>query len=132
MDTTTHDVEKKYGSRALLLAIGGGLLFLVLGQKAVCRGLVLGGVFSTVNFVLMGQLLRYRLSDNRRRSAVKSFLALAVRYAVLAIPLILSVRSDRFDLAATVVGIFMVQLVIMIEHGVRFFSRYRQTLNQRH
>ena len=131
MDRAVHEVEKKYGSRALLLAIGVGLLFLVLGQKAVCRGLVLGGLFSTINFVLMGQMLQYRLSDNRRRSALKSFLALALRYAVLAIPLILSVRSERFDLAATVVGIFMVQLVILIEHGARFFFRFRQTLNQR-
>ena len=121
MDRTVHDVEKKYGSRALLLAIGAGLLFLAIGQKAICRGLVLGGLFSTINFVLMGQMLQYRLSDNRRKSALKSLLGLALRYGVLAIPLILSVRSDRFDLAATVVGIFMVQLVILIEHGTRFF-----------
>lgn len=124
MDAMVHDIQKKYGSRALLLSIGAGLLFLVLGQKAVCRGVVLGGVFSTINFVLMGQMLQYRLSDNRKRSTVKSFLALALRYAVLAIPLILSVQSDRFDLAATVVGIFMVQVVIMVEHGARFFSTF--------
>ena len=66
-DTTVLDTQKKYGSRALVLAIGAGLLFLALGQKEVCRGLVLGGVFSAVNFALMGQALRYRLSDNRRR-----------------------------------------------------------------
>ena len=53
-DTTVLDTQKKYGSRALVLAIGAGLLFLSLGQKEVCRGLVLGGVFSAVNFALMG------------------------------------------------------------------------------
>ena len=118
---TVHDVQKKYSSRALLLSIGFGLLFLIIGQKGICRGLVLGGVFSAVNFALMGQMIHYRLSANRKTSALRSFFALMLRFSLLAIPLIIAVRSDRFDLAATVVGIFAVQLVIMIEHGSRFF-----------
>ena len=84
--TTVLDVQKKYGSRALVLAIGAGLLFLGLGQKDVCRGLVLGGVFSAINFALMGQLLRYRLADNRKAAAQRSFAALMLRYLLLAVP----------------------------------------------
>jgi hypothetical protein len=117
--TTVLDVQKKYGSRALMLAIGAGLLFFVMGQKGICRGLVLGGVFSAVNFALMGQMLRHRLSDNRKAATRRSLVALLLRYALLAIPLILAVRSDRFNFPATAVGIFMVQLVIIIEHGSR-------------
>jgi len=117
--TMVLDTQKKYGSRALMLSIGAGLLFLALGQKGICRGLVLGGVFSAVNFVLMGQMLRYRLSDNRKAAIQRSFLSLLMRYALLAIPLVLAVGSDRFDFTATAAGIFMVQLVIMIEHGSR-------------
>jgi hypothetical protein len=117
--TMVLDTQKKYGSRALILSIGAGLLFLALGQKGICRGLVLGGVFSAVNFVLMGQMLRYQLSDNRKASIQRSFLSLLMRYALLAIPLVLAVGSDRFDFTATAAGIFMVQLVIMIEHGSR-------------
>jgi hypothetical protein len=117
--TMVLDTQKKYGSRALMLSIGAGLLFLALGQKGICRGLVLGGVFSAVNFVLMGQMLRYQLSDNRKASIQRSFLSLLMRYALLAIPLVLAVGSDRFDFTATAAGIFMVQLVIMIEHGSR-------------
>jgi len=118
---TVLDVQKKYGSRALLLSIGVGLLFLLMGHKDICRGLILGGVFSAVNFALMGQFLHYRLSSNRKTSALRSFIALLLRFALLAIPLIIAVRSDRFDVTATAVGIFAVQLVIMIEHGSRFF-----------
>ena len=117
--TTVLDTQKKYGSRALMLAIGAGLLFLALGQKEICRGLVMGGVFSAVNFALMGQLLRYRISGNRKVATRRSLASMLLRYVLLAIPLILSVRSDRFNFPATVVGIFMVQLVIMIEHGSR-------------
>ena len=118
-DTAVLDTQKKYSSRALVLAIGAGLLFLALGQKAVCRGLVLGGVFSAVNFALMGQALRYRLSDNRKAATRRSLLSLILRYALLAIPLVLAVQSDRFNFPATAAGLFMVQLVIMIEHGSR-------------
>ena len=102
------------------LAIGAGLLCLSIGQKEMCRGLVLGGVFSAVNFALMGHFLRYRLSDNRKAAVRRSLVALSMRYLLLAIPLILAVQSERFNFPATVVGIFMVQLVILIEQGSRF------------
>ena len=117
--TTVLDIQKKYGARALMLAIGAGLLFFVVGQKGICRGLVLGGVFSAVNFALMGQAMRYRLSDNRKAATRRSLVSLLLRYALLAIPLVLALRSDRFNFPATAVGIFMVQLVIIIEHGSR-------------
>ena len=117
--TTVLDVQKKYGSRALMLAIGAGLLFLVMGQKGICRGLVLGGVFSALNFALMGQMIHHRLGDSRKSATRRSLFGLLLRYALLAIPLVLAVQSDRFNFPATAVGIFMVQLVIIIEHGSR-------------
>ena len=117
--TTVLDIQKKYASRALLLCIGAGLLFLAVGQKSLCRGVVLGGVFSSINFALMGQLLRYRLSDTRKVAARRSFYSLLLRYVLLAVPLVVAVQSDRFNFPATVVGIFMVQLVILFEHGYR-------------
>ena len=117
--TTVLEVQKKYGSRALMLSIGIGLLFLAMGYKEICRGVVLGGVFSALNFALMGQFLHYRLQENRKAAARRSFVALLLRYALLAIPLVLAVQSERFNLPATVVGIFMVQLVILFEHGSR-------------
>ena len=44
----------------------------------------------------------------------------------LAIPIIIAVRSDQYSLPATVVGIFMIQLVIMIEYGSRLiFPSYK-------
>lgn len=117
--TTVLEVQKKYGSRALMLSIGVGLLSLAMGYKEICRGVVLGGVFSAINFALMGQLLRYRLQENRKAAARRSFAALLLRYALLAIPLVLAVQFERFNLPSTVVGIFMVQLVILFEQGSR-------------
>jgi hypothetical protein len=117
--TTVLDIQKRYGSRALIFSIGAGLLCLALGHKDMCRGVVLGGVFSAINFALMGQLLHYRLMDNRKTAIRRSFVSLLLRNAILAIPLILAVQSERFNFPATVVGIFMVQLVILIEQGSR-------------
>ena len=81
--------------------------------------MVLGGVFSAVNFALMGQAIRFRLSDNRKAATRRSLFFLLLRYALLAVPLVLALQSDRFNFPATAVGLFMVQLVIMIEHGSR-------------
>ena len=67
----------------------------------------------------MGQALRYRLSGNRKAATRRSLVSLLLRYALLAIPLVLAAQSDRFNFPATAVGIFMVQLVIIIEHGSR-------------
>lgn len=126
-ETAVLDTQKKYGSRALMLSIGAALLFLVTGHDAICRGLVLGGLFSAINFALMGQLLQYRMSDNRKANTRRSLLSLLLRYLLLAIPLIISVRSDRFSFPATAVGIFAVQLVIMIEHGSRLiFASFKR------
>ena len=69
----------------------------------------------------MGQFLHYRLADNRKVAARRSLFALLVRYALLAVPLVLAVQSERFSLPATIVGIFMVQLVILLEQGSRLF-----------
>ena len=130
MSATVLDVQKKYGSRALVLAIGAGLIFLAAGQKEICRGLVLGGVFSAINFALMGQFLHYRLADNRKVAARRSLFSLLVRYVLLAVPLVLAVQSERFNLPATIVGIFMVQLVILIEQGTRLIFASANILNR--
>ena len=118
-ETTVLDIQKRYGSRAMTLSICLALLFVILGYKDICRGLVLGGIFSTLNFALMGHFLRYRLDGNRKAGTQKALIALLFRYAILAIPIIISIRSNQYSFPATVVGIFMIQLVIMFESGSR-------------
>jgi hypothetical protein len=67
-----------------------------------------------------GSVVAIPTVDNRKVGSKAVLISLLVRYMLLAIPLvILSDQSERFNLPATVVGIFMVQLVIMIEHGSR-------------
>ncbi len=115
-ETSVRELQKGYGSKTMALAIGISLIFLLLGYKDICRGLVLGALFSTINFVLMAQTLHKRISGERTRASLAALGNILFRYAFLAIPLILAIRLPRFDLAATIVGLFMVQPVILYDH----------------
>ncbi len=106
---------------ALGAAVCLALIFLLLNQKAICRGILLGAVFSSLNFILMGLALPYRMGHSRSRATIVSLGSIAVRYTILAIPIVLAARYDSYDLAATVVGIFMVQIMILVD---QLLTRY--------
>jgi len=60
-----RQTQKKYCSQALVAAIIAGLLFILAAQKSMGKGLVLGTLFSVVNFVLMGELIPLRLGQSK-------------------------------------------------------------------
>ncbi|BBO83749.1 hypothetical protein DSCO28_43150 [Desulfosarcina ovata subsp. sediminis] len=121
---TVRDLQKNYGAKALALAIFVSLLFLALGYKAICRGLVLGAFFSTINFVLMAQTLHKTIKSDNVKASISAFGNICFRYIFIAIPLVIAIKFARFNLAATIVGLFMVQSVILGDHLYRnfFFS----------
>jgi len=124
-----RETQKKFGSRALVTAVVLGLLLVLMGQKSLARGLVLGSLFSVFNFVLMGQVLPLLLAPSRRRSVLISLGSILFRYFLLAIPLVIAVKLAGFDFWAAAFGIFMVQIVILAEHllGLLFSSRMQGT-----
>lgn len=128
MTETVREVQKRYCSRAMVIAICVALALILIGLKPAGKGLVLGCLFSIINFVLLGATLPLKIDSSRRKAAILSFLAFVCRYALLAVPLILAVKQPQFDLTATVVGIFMVQLVILAEHGYRHFTSNRKRI----
>lgn len=105
----------------MALAIGLGLVFLVIGHKAVCRGLVMGALFSTINFVLMAHTLQVKIGRERTRASFAALGNILFRYTFMAIPLFLAIKFPRFDLVATIAGLFMVQSVILTDHISRNF-----------
>jgi len=111
-----RQLQRRYGSRAITWAVIGALIFLLFGLKPISRGLVLGALFSVINFVLIGQLLPRKLGKTRGRLYLFSLGSTALRFLLLSLPLILAVKSMRFDFVATVAGIFMVQIVILVDH----------------
>ena len=116
-----NELPKNYGTKAMVLAILLGLVFLILGNLAVCRGLVLGALFSTINFVLMAQSVRYKIRAGNNKTLFLALKNILFRYVIMSIPLVLAIKLPRFDLMATIVGLFIVQFLILIDHIYRYF-----------
>ena len=110
------ETQKRYGSRAIWIAIGVGFGFFLAGYKPMGKGLVLGTIFSVINFVLIGQALPLRIGHSKRKTFVLSLGSILFRYMLMAIPVVVAVKYEQFDLVGTIFGLFMIQIVIMADH----------------
>ena len=119
---SVSQTQKKYGSRAMVVAIIAGFILILAGLKPVGKGLVLGSIFSVINFVLIGQTLPLRLSQTKRKNFLLSLGSIGFRYALLAVPLIVAVKFEQFDLPAAIFGIFMIQLVILADYLLKLIT----------
>ena len=113
---TIKQVQKKYTSIALTLSITVGLLFILMGHKPVGKGLMLGTIFSVLNFILMGKTITLKLGKSKRKIFSISMGSIILRYLLLAIPLIAALKFEQLNLVAAILGIFMIQFVILSEH----------------
>jgi hypothetical protein len=112
MTDTIRNTQKRFGSLAMMTAIIIGLFLVFVGQKTLAKGLVLGALFSVVNFVLIGEILPLTIGQSRKKSSVTAFFSIVLRYGLLAVPLIAAMKWDQFNFVSTAVGLFMVQIVI--------------------
>ncbi len=110
------ETQKRYGSRAIWIAIAVGFGFFLAGYKPMGKGLVLGTIFSVINFVLIGQALPLRIGHSKRKTFVLSLGSILFRYMLMAIPVVVAVKYEQFDLVGTIFGLFMIQIVIMADH----------------
>ncbi len=120
--TGVRALQKTLGTRAMAVALVAGGICIAAGARPVGKGLLLGTLFSILNFVLMGATLPMRLQATRRRAFWGALGGLLPRYLLLAVPVILALKLDQLDLWATVGGLFMVQAVILLEpvwHSLR-------------
>ena len=123
---SVSQTQKKYGSRAMIIAIIAAFIFILAGLKPVGKGLVLGTIFSVINFVLIGQTLPLRLSQTKRKTFFLSLGSIFFRYALLAVPLVLAIKFDQLDLPAVIFGIFMIQLVILADYLLNLINSGEQ------
>lgn len=118
--------QKKYTSLALTLSIGVALLFILMGHKPVGKGLILGAIFSVLNFILMGKSIAMSFGRTKAKTFSLSMASIILRYLLLAIPLIAAVKYEQFNLVATILGIFMIQIVILAEHVLTLIPAMRK------
>ena len=116
---TVRKTERKYGSFALSIAIAAGIACFLFGVKPIGKGLILGSLFSVVNFTLMGETLPMRIGHSRKKVTGMAFLMILLRYSLMAVPLAVGIKLDQYNLAAVIAGLFSVQLLIMTDHTFR-------------
>ncbi|SMC16845.1 ATP synthase I chain [Desulfacinum hydrothermale DSM 13146] len=123
-----HRYRRRLTRGAFTAAVMAGLLLHVAGYSAVAKGLVLGSLFSVLNFALMAQMLprQMGLGGRRARATAWALGSLTVRLALMAIPLVVASKSDRFNFWAAAAGLFVVPVAIFMESVVwQRLSRYR-------
>ncbi len=121
-----RQTQKKYCSRAITAAIFAGFFFILAGQSPLGKGLILGTVFSIVNFILMGEAIPHKIGKTKGKTFSLSLASIAVRFFLLAIPIILAIKFEQFNLFSSIVGIFMIQLVIFADHALTIISSIRE------
>jgi hypothetical protein len=123
---TIRETQKKYCTRAISAAIFAGLLFILAGRESIGKGLVLGTIFSIINFIIMGEMLPLKIGRSKNKTYLFSLVSIFSRYILIAIPLIIAVKFDQYNLISVVVGIFMVQFFILAEQVFINFSSNRR------
>ena len=110
-----RQIQKKYGTRALTTAVLMALVLVLAGQKPVAKGLILGTLFSILNFVILGEMIPQQVGKAGRRLYAALAGSITLRFGLMAVPLVLAVKTAWLNFAAVAAGLFMVQLMILAE-----------------
>lgn len=124
--------QKQYCSSALMIAIFACFFCLLIGQVPVGKGLLLGTIFSILNFILMGESLPYRLGKSKRKTVIASLGSIGFRYIILAVPIVTAIKHEQFNLYSAIIGIFSVQIVLLADHLFTYTASARKTARQKH
>ena len=116
-----RQTEKKYCQRALTFAIIVAFILILFGFKAIAKGLVLGTLFSLLNFILMGETISGKIHGSQKKAFINALGSILFRYLIMAVPLILALKYEQFHLFAVITGLFMIQIMILIDHLLRYY-----------
>jgi len=127
MSAAVKATQKKYCSRAIVAAIILGLPFILGGYVPIGKGLILGTIFSIINFILIGETLPLKIGAGAGRKVfARSLGFVGVRYGLLAIPIISAIKFDQFELVTTIIGVFMVPMMIITDHSMKLIASARR------
>ena len=111
-------VQKRFCSWAMTVAIFVAIGFIVCGEKAMAKGLIMGTFFSVFNFILMGRSISIILGKSRIKARFIGLASILSRFLLLAIPLIIAIKSVYFDFLSVIIGIFAVQIIIFFYYVI--------------
>jgi len=121
-----RETQKKYCTGAIIVAIFIGLFFILAGQKPVGKGLILGTIFSIINFIIMGETLPLRIGKSNNKTFFFSLGSIFFRYILLAVPMIIAVKFEQYNFISVILGIFMIQFFILADHFVSLITATRK------
>lgn len=121
-DKSLIAVQKRYASMTFIGAMSLGGTLIILGFAPLGKGLILGALFSIVNFALMAIALPYRLGSNRSHSFWVSLTSICCRFAIMAIPLTVAIKYPHIAVSTVALGLFAVPLCII---GERMWMQWR-------
>ncbi|MBL0716477.1 MAG: ATP synthase subunit I [Desulfosarcina sp.] len=113
---TIRQTQKKYCSAAIITAIAAGLVLILTGLRPFGKGLILGTLFSIINFILIGETIPMKIGVTKKKAIWISLGSIYFRYIILAVPLFLAIKMEDFNLIAVILGVFSVQLVILADN----------------
>ena len=114
METIRH-LQRRYCGGAFAVAVVLSAVCHMAGWPAVVWGLLVGGLFSTLNFALLGTTLTRKLTGRRREGALLTVAAQVGRYLLWALPVVAAVKMPMLNLPATVAGLFLVPICIVTD-----------------
>ncbi|MDY6971028.1 MAG: ATP synthase subunit I [Thermodesulfobacteriota bacterium] len=111
-----RQVRKRICSSAISSALAIAAVFFLIHEVAIARGLLLGACFSIFNFIVLSISVPLTLGQSRSKASMIGLTSIFFRYILLAIPMIVAIKSVSFNFVAVAVGIFSVQIVTLVDH----------------
>ena len=74
----------------------------------------------------MGQTLPLRIGKSKCKTFMLALGSIYFRYIILAVPLIVAIKLEQFNLFAVIFGIFLVQIVILADHALKIIFSTRE------
>ena len=112
---TIRQFQRRSCGGALTVAVVLSAGCYLAGWPAMTRGLIVGSLFSALNFALLGKTMARKLADPRRGGGLITLVAQLGRYLLWAVPVVVAVKLPPVDLPATIAGLFMVPIFIIAD-----------------
>ena len=74
----------------------------------------------------MGQTLPLRIGKSKGKTFMLALGSIYFRYIILAVPLIVAIKLEQFNLFAVIFGIFLVQIVILADYALKIIFSTRE------
>lgn len=109
----------------MVVAIIVGLGCILFGYKPIGKGLILGALFSTINFIVMGETLPWRVGQTKKKATFISMGSILFRYAMLGVPIFMGLKYQQYNIITVVIGLFLLQLLILGEQLIKMATSRR-------